>query len=110
MNVSKMDKVLLGITVVIVTVAAATIHMWLAFLVLPTSVAAAVALTRYLAAQRVRAVNATVGEDPTTPAQIESASINPATGLPMAGSVDVRGNLFGQNEAFGTNIFGRHDD
>ncbi len=106
MNISKTDKVLLGITVAIATVAAAAAHLWLGFIVLLASAALAVPLTRNSGGQLKAAKSA--GQKPAA-SNTAGAVINPATGMPMAGTADVRGNLYGQNEAFGTNIYGRHD-
>ncbi len=106
MNIGKTDKVLLGITVAIITVAAATVHLWLGFIVLLASAAVLSTLTRFSSGQ-VKAVKSASQKPPASNAA--GAVINPATGMPMAGTADVRGNLYGQNEAFGTNIYGRHD-
>lgn len=106
MNITATDKVLLGITVAIATVAAGAVHLWLVFVVLIASAVVAIALKRFSAGKVGEAKTAT--QKPAG-ANTTSIVINPATVMPMGGTVDARGNLYGQNEACGTNVYGRHD-
>ena len=102
MNISKTDKVLLGFTAAITTVVAAVVHLWLALVVLVAFAVAAIAL-KHFASVKVRSASPMI-----TTSNTEFEVINPATGLPMAGTADLRGNLYAQDETMGTNIYGRH--
>lgn len=106
MNIAATDKKLLGITVVTATVAAGAVHLWLAFVVLLVAAVIVIALRRLPGGQAGAAKTAS---QKLTASNAAGIVINPATGMPMAGTADVHGNLYGQNEAFGTNIYGRHD-
>lgn len=103
MNISATDRVLVGITVTIVTVAAGAVHLWLGFIALLGAAVVLVALKRLLGGR--------VSAD--KPLYMKAATpnlvINPATGMPMSGAIDAGGNLYGQNEACGTNVYGRHE-
>jgi hypothetical protein len=105
MNITATDKVLLGITAAITTVLAAVVHLWLALVVLVAFAVAAIAL-KHFASVKVR--SARRASPMITTSNTEFDVINPATGLPMAGTADLRGNLYAQDETMGTNIYGRH--
>ena len=106
MSVSKMDKVLLGITVAIASVAAGAIRLWMGFPVLVVGVIAAVALVRLLNAQQRVSENRHSAATPDSGHGIhpfgafgpyKDGDINPATGMPMRGMYDAGGNRWMRN-------------
>lgn len=98
MNVSKTDKVLLGITVAIATVAAGAVRHWMAFPALIVGIIAAVAFVRILDSRQHTGGNSERGTHPFGAfGPFKDGDINPATGLPMRGMYDAGGNRWMHN-------------